>query len=481
MKGETQVNPLNKSSYTNKTTKLSRPDTPIPTQRDLKRLGLQGDLSKLGLPKITAIVSGFDFKESLKKTMLVPKNGLKTHYQKLNIENIVPVLEKNKRINSLGDTFEPVNVGHSVIESKTEIGKKVKTTYGILLDDLTIASESYKLTFFTSGGSADIYSMRFEGQDVFVKIQEKTADNSMEREYNMALRANKELSEKILLPSVLANFSFSGKDGKAYQGIVMQKIEGRSLESIIRKAFSINHIFSKEKEAWLQAFNQNLSNYFLETGDLEMGLKDDLDALKKVKCDWANKIVQNLKEAVTALHEHHIYHLDIKPGNIVVKKDGSIAIVDFGNARFCDANTEIVTEEYIGTPDYVDERLYEDIDAETLSMTRDKLRDMDRFAAAKTLLYVLSMAYTKVPIDVSVDFREKPVSDTNVEDVESDQESVESDQEAIWNYVYARDRYNNLTEIVGDDFDSDETLYDWLRIGYAYADSETDSDEIRFV
>ena len=242
------MNPLNKSSYTNKTTKLSRPDTPIPTQRDLKRLGLQGDLSKLGLPKITAIVSGFDFKESLKKTMLVPKNGLKTHYQKLNIENIVPVLEKNKRINSLGDTFEPVNVGHSVIESKTEIGKKVKTTYGILLDDLTIASESYKLTFFTSGGSADIYSMRFEGQDVFVKIQEKTADNSMEREYNMALRANKELSEKILLPSVLANFSFSGKDGKAYQGIVMQKIEGRSLESIIRKAFSINHIFSKEKE-----------------------------------------------------------------------------------------------------------------------------------------------------------------------------------------------------------------------------------------
>jgi eukaryotic-like serine/threonine-protein kinase len=60
------------------------------------------------------------------------------------------------------------------------------------------------------------------------------------------------------------------------------------------------------------------------------------------------QVLQGLQYA----HEHGIVHRDIKPGNIMVLKDGTVKIVDFGIARISD-NSMTKTGQIVGTINYM--------------------------------------------------------------------------------------------------------------------------------
>ncbi|MBL0180995.1 MAG: serine/threonine protein kinase [Chitinophagaceae bacterium] len=67
-------------------------------------------------------------------------------------------------------------------------------------------------------------------------------------------------------------------------------------------------------------------------------------------------IIGKVLDAVQYAHDNNIYHRDIKPGNIMVSKDGmTVRIMDFGIAKFMDAenfkNTFANTQ--LGTPFYM--------------------------------------------------------------------------------------------------------------------------------
>ena len=49
--------------------------------------------------------------------------------------------------------------------------------------------------------------------------------------------------------------------------------------------------------------------------------------------------IKQILEGVKAMHATGIYHRDLKPGNILVSKDCSLRITDFGLARFMDETT----------------------------------------------------------------------------------------------------------------------------------------------
>ena len=79
----------------------------------------------------------------------------------------------------------------------------------------------------------------------------------------------------------------------------------------------------------------------------------------------AMSIARQIAEALDAAHEAGIVHRDLKPGNIKIKPDGTVKILDFGLARLLhpslnatsgdDTRTVTVTEEgsRIGTPAYM--------------------------------------------------------------------------------------------------------------------------------
>ncbi len=63
-------------------------------------------------------------------------------------------------------------------------------------------------------------------------------------------------------------------------------------------------------------------------------------------------IMIQVLDGLNYAHEHGIVHRDIKPGNIMVLKDGTVKIVDFGIARISD-NSMTKTGQIVGTINYM--------------------------------------------------------------------------------------------------------------------------------
>lgn len=61
-----------------------------------------------------------------------------------------------------------------------------------------------------------------------------------------------------------------------------------------------------------------------------------------------------IADAVHAVHLQDAIHLDIKPDNLVVRTNGSVALIDFGLAKHVQVDAEITaTGEIFGTPYYM--------------------------------------------------------------------------------------------------------------------------------
>jgi hypothetical protein len=69
-----------------------------------------------------------------------------------------------------------------------------------------------------------------------------------------------------------------------------------------------------------------------------------------VVADWVRRIAQSL----AVVHRHGVVHRDLKPANLMVRHDGSLALVDFGSAKYVDANSTItISRQVHGTPFYM--------------------------------------------------------------------------------------------------------------------------------
>jgi len=66
-------------------------------------------------------------------------------------------------------------------------------------------------------------------------------------------------------------------------------------------------------------------------------------------------IIRQAAEALDHAHERGVVHRDIKPGNILIAKDGRVKVTDFGIARFTSATTSDLTRtgQMIGSPAYM--------------------------------------------------------------------------------------------------------------------------------
>jgi len=68
----------------------------------------------------------------------------------------------------------------------------------------------------------------------------------------------------------------------------------------------------------------------------------------------AIQYLRQIAGALSAVHQKHVLHRDLKPANIMLRLDGSIALIDFGLAKKAKLASEITDKgEIFGTPYYM--------------------------------------------------------------------------------------------------------------------------------
>ena len=87
---------------------------------------------------------------------------------------------------------------------------------------------------------------------------------------------------------------------------------------------------------------------YLGGGDLRVKLE------RGISEKLAVQYLRQIASALSAIHAKGVLHRDLKPGNIMLRKDGSIVLIDFGLAKREKLESEITDKgEIFGTPYYM--------------------------------------------------------------------------------------------------------------------------------
>ncbi len=87
---------------------------------------------------------------------------------------------------------------------------------------------------------------------------------------------------------------------------------------------------------------------------IEGGQLDEVVRREAISIRRAAELIANLARTVHYAHEHGILHRDIKPGNILLDKEGEPHLTDFGLARLVETESTVTrTKEVLGTPSYM--------------------------------------------------------------------------------------------------------------------------------
>ncbi len=160
-----------------------------------------------------------------------------------------------------------------------------------------------------SGGMAVVYKARCHRLNRLVAIKVLKTDLAQDEEFRRRFHDESQAVAMLSHPNIVAVYDVSHSDDLDY--IVMELIDGITLKQYMqKKGAPLN---------WREALH------------------------------FITQIMRGLSHA----HSRGIIHRDIKPHNIMILRDGSVKVADFGIARLTSAAQNTLTQEALGSVHYI--------------------------------------------------------------------------------------------------------------------------------
>lgn len=159
-----------------------------------------------------------------------------------------------------------------------------------------------------TGGMAVVYKARCHRLNRLVAVKILKADLAQDEDFRRRFHAESQAVAMLSHPNIVSVYDVSSSGNIDY--IVMELIEGITLKQYINRKGQLN---------WKEVLH------------------------------FSTQIVK----AVSHAHSRGIIHRDIKPHNIMVLKDGSVKVADFGIARLLTTQQNTLTQEALGSVHYI--------------------------------------------------------------------------------------------------------------------------------
>ena len=164
------------------------------------------------------------------------------------------------------------------------------------------------LELIGSGGMANVYKTKCHRLNRLVAVKILKSDLAQDAEFRRRFRDESLAVAKLSHANIMSVYDVSSSQGIEY--IVMELLDGITLKQYMERRNHMN---------WREALH------------------------------FITQIVKALGHA----HSRGIIHRDIKPHNIMVLRDGSVKVTDFGIARLVSANHSTLTQEALGSVHYI--------------------------------------------------------------------------------------------------------------------------------
>src|ERR1700726_582681 len=135
--------------------------------------------------------------------------------------------------------------------------------------------------------------------------------------------------------------------GKGGMGEVYRARDTRLNRDVAVKVSSekFSERFDREARAIAALNHPNICHlYDVGPNYLVMELVEGESPKGPLPLDEALRIARQIADALEAAHEKNIVHRDLKPGNIKIKPDGTVKVLDFGLAKV-DSNSGVSQSE----------------------------------------------------------------------------------------------------------------------------------------
>ncbi len=151
---------------------------------------------------------------------------------------------------------------------------------------------------------------------------------------------------------------------KAFDQVVNRVVAVKILKEEFMSDAQFRRRFANESKAITMLSQNNIVDVYdvcLE-GDLMylvmeyidgITLKEYLDKVKVLEWHEASFYIKQILKAMSHAHERGIVHRDLKPHNIMLLRDGTIKVTDFGIAKLTKFDTQTITDKAIGSVHYI--------------------------------------------------------------------------------------------------------------------------------